>query len=107
MNKKKYTIPIVILLVIIAVFVDNMLPKELGDESFFDINPVNNTEYVSAVNTIGKYKVCTYAFVNAASSESGEDEFTVAVAKLEGMLKNRYMRSITNYIWKKKCAIKN
>lgn len=75
---------------IIGSFIQNMQPKSIQEESSFSINPVEGTTHISDLHSIGNYRLCTYSFLNKNASDDNKDEFTLTVAKLEGILKNRY-----------------
>lgn len=86
---------LVVIAVLVSVFiigsiVENLKPKDIRDEMFFNINPVEETEFISDIYKINKENLCTYAFLNSASADNGNDEFVITVAKLEGIRNNRY-----------------
>lgn len=92
MLKKRVLVIIAVVLCffIVGSVIKNMMPKDIKDDTFYEINPIENTEYLSDIHTIGKESFCTYAFLNENGADNGDDEFVITIAKIEGILNNRY-----------------
>ncbi|MGN0521389.1 MAG: hypothetical protein ACI4IQ_01990 [Eubacterium sp.] len=93
MNKKKKIILIMISIALAVILILNIVsrctPIDIHD-GFFYINPSNSIEFQTDNYTIGKTTVCGYVTLNEGTSDTGEDEFIITVAKVEGFFKNQY-----------------